>query len=53
MKKKIKEITLGEICKQCKKGKCVLEDIVYCFDCNINLLTDDELETEIEVNENE
>lgn len=51
MKKKFKEITLEEICKQCKKGNCILAEVVYCADCNICFITNDELEKEVDVEE--
>lgn len=50
-KKKISELTVADIRKQCKKGGCILADrqILYCIDCNLNRLTKKELEEETEV----
>ena len=52
-KKKIKDLTIAEICEQCKKGECVLAKmgILYCMDCNIHAQEED-LDKEVEVEEN-
>ena len=51
-KKKIRELTIDDICKSCKKGECILSKlgILYCMDCNINVQEED-LDKEVEVEE--